>query len=832
MKINKPVTNKEYVLKENDSIVSKTDLKGMITYADENFIRISGYSLTELIGTSHNILRHPDVPVEFFKDLWISLKEERPWTGLVKNRCKNGDYYWVLANITPFYENDKLVGYMSVRTKATREQINSTDAVYQLFADGKAGNLKIQDGKVVESTLIGKLNLFKNLTVKSHLTFVISLLSLLMIVIGGLGLQGMRKSNEGLHSVYKDRTVTMSLLFNISELQRKNLILIAGSLVNPNSEVIQKNATELDQNIAKITKLWNAYLATYLTHMEKILADDFTENRNRFVRKGLKPAMTALGANDIALADKIRKQNIGPLYRLSNDSIRKLMQLQIDVAKEVYEAAQSRFVKIRNIAIGLIVLGITLALAMGYSLCRTIVLPLNAAIRHFGRISQGHYNNIIEIERKDEIGKVMAALKGMQIKCGFDIEETKRIAEEHRRIKIALDNVSTGVMIVNNERDIIYANKSVLNLLSKVEVDICKKQPDFSIKNLIGTNIDSFHKNPLHQEQILSSLDSNYRAKLELSDHTILLNVCPVITKDGQRLGTVGEWHDRTIELAIENQVLTIVNAAIIGDFTKRIEIRNKDGFLKQLGEGLNELLETTENILNDVQRLLHALSHSDLTVTISNDYSGSFAQTKDEANITVEKFKENINQIKKAMDNINSGDKQIASSKGADLLHRTYEQAAQVAANTSDIASKGAKVVSQVVLNIDEIYDYSRKIAGIIPVIDDIVLQTKMLAHTSAIEATRAGEQGGGFAAVTAEMRNLEQRAATAGDEIKNLIDDSVSKVSDGKSLLTQASLTVEEIVTSLHDITVMMSDISNVSATQMACIKQINQAIGKWTV
>lgn len=246
MKINKPVTNKEYVLKENDSIVSKTDLKGMITYADENFIRISGYSLTELIGTSHNILRHPDVPVEFFKDLWISLKEERPWTGLVKNRCKNGDYYWVLANITPFYENDKLVGYMSVRTKATREQINSTDAVYQLFADGKAGNLKIQDGKVVESTLIGKLNLFKNLTVKSHLTFVISLLSLLMIVIGGLGLQGMRKSNEGLHSVYKDRTVTMSLLFHISELQRKNLILIAGSLVNPNSEVIQKNATELD----------------------------------------------------------------------------------------------------------------------------------------------------------------------------------------------------------------------------------------------------------------------------------------------------------------------------------------------------------------------------------------------------------------------------------------------------------------------------------------------------------------------------------------------------------------------------------------------------------
>ena len=165
-------------------------------------------------------------------------------------------------------------------------------------------------------------------------------------------------------------------------------------------------------------------------------------------------------------------------------------------------------------------------------------------------------------------------------------------------------------------------------------------------------------------------------------------------------------------------------------------------------------------------------------------------------------------------------------------MLHRTYEHATQVAANTSNIADKGVEVVSQVVLNIDEIYDYSRKIAGIIPVIDDIVLQTKMLAHTTSIEATRAGEQGRGFAAVVVEMRSLEQRTAAAANEIKNIIDDSLNKASDGKRLVTQASLTIEEIVASIHDITVMMSDISNVSTTQMACIKQINQAIGKWTI
>jgi methyl-accepting chemotaxis protein len=130
-----------------------------------------------------------------------------------------------------------------------------------------------------------------------------------------------------------------------------------------------------------------------------------------------------------------------------------------------------------------------------------------------------------------------------------------------------------------------------------------------------------------------------------------------------------------------------------------------------------------------------------------------------------------------------------------------------------------------------DEINDSSRKIGSIIPVIDDIALQTKMLAHTAAIEAARSGEQGGGFAAVAAEMRNLAQRTATATDEIKNLIDDSVSNVSDGRKLVTQAAITIEEIVNSMHDVTVMMPDISKVSAAQMACIKQINQAIGKWT-
>ena len=202
-------------------------------------------------------------------------------------------------------------------------------------------------------------------------------------------------------------------------------------------------------------------------------------------------------------------------------------------------------------------------------------------------------------------------------------------------------------------------------------------------------------------------------------------------------------------------------------------------------------------------------MSHCDLTVTITNDYSGSFELVKDDANITVEKLKESINQIKAAINSISSGNKEIASDK-SDLSDQACEQATQIATDASAIADKGVEVVSQVALNMNEIQDYSRKIADIIPVIDDIVLQTKLLAHTLAIETARAGVQAGGFAAVSAEMRNLMQRVVATGEEIKNLMDDSLNIVCDGKKLVTQAGLTVEEIVHSLHDITAMMSDIS----------------------
>ncbi|MGZ5599425.1 MAG: methyl-accepting chemotaxis protein [Methylobacter sp.] len=853
MKINSPVIDVEYSLPEDVSIVSKTDLKGVITYINEDFIRVSGFTKEELIGMDHNIVRHPDMPPEAFKDMWQSLKASRPWTGIVKNRCKNGHYYWVVANVTPIYENKQMVGYLSVRTKPSFEQIKAARTAYRvLIGEGKASKLKIQDGKIVKSTFFGRINVFKNFTIKTRLASVIGLLSMLMLIVGGMGLLGMSRANEGLRTVYEDRTVPMTQLAAIQKLLLTNRVRITAALISPTPDVIRKNTVEVEQNIAEIDKTWHAYMGTYLTPEEKKLAEAFAQYKTRLVMDGMEPAIAMLRANDMTQANNVIADKIRPLYEPVAESIQNLMQLQIDVAKQEFEAGQLRYADIRNVSIGLITAGIILAIWLGITLIRSILRALTGAVE---QISKGNYTDVIEIERHDEVGKILEALKSMQIKLGFEMAESRRIAEESLRIKIGLDNVSTGVMIADNSRNIIYVNKSVVDILSKAEKDIRKQLPGFSTSTLVGTNIDIFHANPAHQEHLISTLTGTHIANMNIGGHSMVVSASPVINEQGQRLGAVAEWQDRTAEVIVEKEVADLVHGAVMGDFSRRVQTQDKEGFFKQLSENLNQLMETSETGLNEVVRVLNALSRGDLTEKITNDYSGTFGQLKDDSNTTVEKLKEIVNNIKEVTNSINTGAKEIAAGNN-DLSYRTEQQAAsleqtaasmeeltstvqqnsanakhanELAVNASDIAGKGVEVIGEVVTTMEEIKDASHKIGNIISVIDDIAFQTNILALNAAVEAARAGEQGRGFAVVAVEVRNLAQRAAAAAGEIKGLIINSVDKVGNGTKLVAQAGVTMEEIVDSIRGVTAMMSEISSASIEQTSGIEQVNQAIAQ---
>ena len=169
MRNNQPVTQREHLLSPNDYLISRTDLKGRITFANRAFIETSGFTAEELLGAPHNLVRHPDMPPEAFADLWRALEAGQSWTGLVKNRRKDGDHYWVLATVTPTRVADRVVGYTSVRAMASREQIDATAALYQRFRENRARGLAIRDGAVVRTGLAGLLGRLTRVDLKRRI---------------------------------------------------------------------------------------------------------------------------------------------------------------------------------------------------------------------------------------------------------------------------------------------------------------------------------------------------------------------------------------------------------------------------------------------------------------------------------------------------------------------------------------------------------------------------------------------------------------------------------------------------------------------------------------
>ena len=449
------------------------------------------------------------------------------------------------------------------------------------------------------------------------------------------------------------------------------------------------------------------------------------------------------------------------------------------------------------------------------------------------------------LDRSDELAE-QAANEARQ-------KRERELAAENARIRSALDNVSTSVMIADTDRKIIYMNRSSLEMMSHAESDIRKDLPNFDARNLLGGSIDDFHKNPAHQRDLLANLRSTYKAQISVGGRTFALAASPVFDADGARLGAAVEWADRTLEVQVENEVAQIVGAAALGDFDQRVVLDGKEGFFKVLGQAINQLVDVTSRGLQDIATVLSAVARGDLTHSIHNDYQGLFGILKQDTNTTVERLREIVQNIKEATDAINTAAREI-SAGNTNLSSRTEQQAASLeetassmeeitstvrqnadnakkanvlAIGSSGIATRGGKVVGQVVATMSEINESAKKIVDIISVIDGIAFQTNILAFNAAVEAARAGEQGRGFAVVASEVRNLAQRSAGAAKEIKGLIGDSVDKVESGSRLVDEAGRTMDEIVTSITSVTDIMSEISAASMEQSSGIEQVNLAV-----
>jgi methyl-accepting chemotaxis protein-1 (serine sensor receptor) len=252
------------------------------------------------------------------------------------------------------------------------------------------------------------------LKISTRMIVLIGVLSMLLLAIGGVGLFGIGQSNAALLSVYERRTVPMGQVAEIQERLLRNRLAIAVSLVIPTSEEIDRNTAQVETNIAAITKLWDAYMATTLTPEEARIAKTFAADRKKFVVDGLKPTLAALRANDLKEAQRLAVEAVGPLYAPVGDGVKALMQLQLDEGKRTYDTAMARYTTIRLVSVASVGTGLLFAVSFGFFLIRGISRSLNHAVEASNAVAQGDLTLPIHVDGKDEVAKLLQALSAMK----------------------------------------------------------------------------------------------------------------------------------------------------------------------------------------------------------------------------------------------------------------------------------------------------------------------------------------------------------------------------------------------------------------------------------
>ena len=681
-----------------------------------------------------------------------------------------------------------------------------------------------------------------------RIMLVVGASSLLFLAIMGSSLIFSSGQIHVLETIYEskvtplDKMRRMQLLYR--EVEYRMAAIASDMITSPGS------AEHLKLVQAEVGQLWQEVLPELADPRMQEAVEKYERGRSGFEPMAVQMIEIYLNEDIDSVFDYYDQWlDYKPLIIFSLDQLVEMLSEDV----QHYYTDQKNFIEqmmVAGVAIALIALLGFLILARRIS--QSIVHPIQDAMAVAEHISVGDFSDRIEDDADDEPGHLMGSLRRMKEEL---IGRMQAEMNEALRIKVALNTVTGNIMVADDQFNIIYLNRSLQQFFDEREVQIQETISGFSAGNLLGTNIDLFHKDPKRIRDMLSRLEGSFRSTLNISGLTFNLTITPVIGESGERIGYTAEWHDQTDQLEAEQAIGQLIHDAESGSLNHRLNADHYQGFMKTLGEGINSVLDTIHAPIHELLDVLPTLSEGDLTQRMTGSYTGEFQVLQDAYNRSMDNLQKIVREARQIADQISTGAQEIAVGNN-ELSSRTNEQAAsleQTSANMEEMtgsvqlnaehateanelahsaqqaADSGATVSQQATTAMAGITAASEHISDIVSIIDGIAFQTNLLALNAAVEAARAGDQGRGFAVVAGEVRTLAQRAADESKKINQLVAESNLKVEEGSQLVNQTGEVLHQIRDSVQQVSDVVARISEASQEQSSGIGQVNRAVAQ---
>lgn len=745
MRRNLPVINEEIEVPENTTLISKSDTKGIITLANEGFIQVSGFTESELLGQPHNLIRHPDVPEAVFADLWKTIKKGLPWTGIIKNRTKKGAFYWVDATITPEYDREqKIIGFISVRRKASKQQIQKAQQEYSEIQQGLKKSKSWSPQKLIANTKIQ--------------TRIYLIIFFLFLPILGFFAEYISSHVSKLNSIsFKMTGAEYSL--QVSKLAQE--IAVHRGLMNIYLNVKDPNIlTKIDQQRKKVEEQFleisnKAYNKTQIYHPQEIITD---------VQKNW---MQILKQTDNLTPQESFQMHVAIIETLSS-TISK-----IGNSSELFNSDDSR---IRIIVDLNLTKMISFTEGIGKLRATGSVLASNN-----GKTQE----NILKVQYF--IGEV----ETLEKQTTQTIEALKEYSNSEHDVLFQRYRDING----NLSEQLQFTKKELIPINSKPDIS-----PEKYFENLttVIKSLFSF-SNELHSWLLVELAN-----KKEAEKNKILFSTIATVLFFVLEIALISLVM-RSIIHSLKSNLLKVRNIARGGgDLRQKFDATNKDE-IGELAQWMNVFILRIIEIIYQIRKEADNMrKYAEKTNIMVNEYSKASeeqAAATEETAASVEELSASIENVFSSIFKQSERIKEVRDiTKEFRITSEESSHSVESLNRMADVffreAKKGSEISKNCIHAIEEVNDNASSIDKIVIVIKEISDRTNLLALNAAIEAERAGDAGRGFAVVASEISKLAEQTATNAKNIRNLTNETKSSIQNSVQMVNATVKILENLI------------------------------------